>query len=169
MNRIVHVTERLIEDLRGCLIAERSPQFTVNCLIVEDDPLQTAIASRAIDSIEGSEAVFATSADEAITLLRQSASGFRPTIHILFLDLNLNGSFKNGYEVLKHVRTEFPDTHVILTGGNIDNGIFNFICDDRQSGGYIGMMTKPLTGQNLRAIFAKHCIERPDLFLAEAV
>lgn len=159
MQRIMQVAEKLVADLREANREDetafhlRNKEFVPHCLLVEDDPGDADLSKIALKAV-GAEVQVATSGDEAIQLLDDSATPGIPDYHIVFLDLVLRQSVAQGIHVLQYIRKKFPKLHVVLVSGHIDESILNFI--SRQGGGYIGIITKPLHRVNVREIMEKH-------------
>ncbi len=167
MKRVVCIAEKLVAELRqvkaeevratgkAAEAAKAGADFIPNCLIVEDDEADAELSADAVRAV-GVNATIARSGDEAVRLLDMAKAGDRPPFHIVFLDLNLVGSAKQGYDVLRHIRRIAPAIHVIIVSGYIDQGVINFLAGDKSSGGYLGIITKPLHRANLSEILAKH-------------
>ena len=156
----MRITEQLLADLRQSNVenAQAAAAYAdpeTNCLIVEDDERDAFLSQRAIESVPHAHAHVASTGDDAIKLLRESKTGGCP-FQIVFLDLNLRGSAAQGYDVLSYLRREFPHIHAVIVSGHIDAAILNFIASDKRSGGYLGVIAKPLHEANLREILAKH-------------
>lgn len=164
MERVFCIAEKLVNDLRKVRAEEAAhsgpapdaDSFHPNCLIVEDDDNDAELAALAIEAVGNVSATIAKTGDEAIDLLNKAVAGDRPPFHIVFLDLNLIGSAAQGYHVLTHIRKIAPHIHVVIVSGFIDQGILNFLARDAGTGGYIGIVTKPLHRANLKEILAKH-------------
>lgn len=165
MKRVFCIAEKLVKDLRAVNAEETAhlaksgaapSAFTPNVLIVEDDENDAELAAEAVRAVDNISATIAKTGDEAIRLLNAAKEGDRPPFHICFLDLNLIGSAAQGYQVLSHIRKISPQIHVIIVSGYIDQGVINFLAKDTGSGGYIGIITKPLHKANLREILSKH-------------
>jgi CheY-like chemotaxis protein len=172
MKRVFCIADKLVKELRAVNAEETAHlkkalpgapgQFEPNVLIVEDDENDAQLSALAIRAVGGVSATIAKTGDEAIDLLNKAKAGDRPPFHICFLDLNLVGSAAQGYEVLRHIRKISPKIHVIVISGYIDQGVINFLASDKGSGGYIGIITKPLHEANLRDILAKHRMNGSD-------
>lgn len=130
---------------------KRQPQ----CLLVEDDPFDAELSSRALKQLPLDLKV-ATNGDEAIRLLDASKDPKHPDYDIVFLDLMLKGSAAQGIQVLDHIRKNFPSVHVVLVSGHIDQGVLNLITSHKGSGGYIGVVSKPLVEEEVEDILKKH-------------
>lgn len=160
LKRIVRITEQLLADLRetnkqNAQAVAALADTETNCLLVEDDERDAYLSKHAIESIPHVHLEWAATGDQAIRLLQASRTGGCP-FQILFLDLNLRGSCAQGYDVLSFVRREFPHIHTIIVSGCIDAATMNLIATDRRSGGYLGIINKPLSEIDLREILAKH-------------
>ena len=153
MERIMHITERLVEELRAAN-REDGRAITPTCLVVEDDPDDAELSRRALEVV-GAKVEMASTGDEAIKLLRNSNNPAVPDFDIVFLDLVLRGSFAQGLEVLKFIRDKFPLLHVVVVSGHINSQMMNHLTQ-MQVGGYIGIITKPLHKLNVREILDKH-------------
>lgn len=156
----MRITEQLLSDLRQTQVenaqaAAALSDAETNCLIVEDNEQDAYLSRMAIESVPHAHAHIASSGDDAIRLLQQSKTVGCP-FQIVFLDLNLRGSAAQGYDVLRYLRRELPHIHAIIVSGHIDSAILNFIATDKCSGGYLGVIAKPLHESNLREILAKH-------------
>lgn len=157
VERIVHIAEKLIADYRE-VNAEKFKSFppgtfVPNCLIVEDNADDALLAKRAVESI-GAQAEVYTNGDDAIEALRRKKCAF----HIVFIDLALAGSAKQGYDVLQYLLKNCPHVPPVIVSGHIDEGTIRFLAGDR----YIGIVKKPLHEANLRDILRKHRLDPPD-------
>lgn len=148
MKRIVQIAEKLTEDLRAAQREEHETamlrRIIPKCLIVEDDPSDAELSSIALKST-GAAVEIASSGEKAIDLLDERGSDF----DIVFLDLRLSGSTVQGFQVLRHIRTEFPRLHVVIVSGFIDDEVI-------KGGGYIGLVPKPLHKVDVKDIMEKH-------------
>lgn len=173
MKRVFCIAERLAKELRQAREEEHAEaheiatangggEFEPNVLIVEDDPSDAELAAIAVRAVGHVTATVAKTGDEAIDLLNRAKAGDRPPFQICFLDLNLVGSAAQGYQVLTHIRKISPQIHVIIVSGYIDQGVINFLANDRNAGGYVGIITKPLHEANLKEILAKHRMDGSD-------
>lgn len=59
----------------------------------------------------------------------------------------------SGVEVLRKIKSESPDVHVIILSGNTDGPSMNEVI---QVGGYSGIVGKPLHQADLNEISRKH-------------
>ena len=175
MKRVFCIADKLVKELRAVNAEETAHlakqggampglqrEFEPHVLIVEDDENDAMLSAHAIEAVGGVAATIARTGDEAIKLLDAAKAGDRPPFHICFLDLNLVGSAAQGYEVLRHIRKINPKIHVIVVSGYIDQGVINFLASDKSTGGYIGIITKPLHEANLKEILAKHRMDGID-------
>lgn len=158
MKRIVHIAEQLIADYRE-INAERlahlpTGTFVPHCMIVEDNEHDALLAKLAVEAI-GAKATICYSGDDAIEKLRTAECG---GFHIVFIDLNLAGSAKQGYDVLKFLFKNCPNVPPVIISGHIDEGTIRFISEGR----YVGIVRKPLHEENLRDILSKHRLDVPD-------
>ena len=79
-------------------------------LVVEDEPLVLLDAADMIEA-EGYEVILASSADEAIALLKT-----RDDIRIVFTDIEMPGSM-DGLNLARVVREKWPPVELIITSG----------------------------------------------------
>jgi CheY-like chemotaxis protein len=84
--------------------------MTATLLIAEDDiAIRTPMADFLRDA--GYDVMEAGSADEAVAIFESGAP-----IALLFSDVRMPGSM-DGCELARKVRSQWPDTHVLLTSG----------------------------------------------------
>lgn len=178
MKRVFCIAEKLVNELRqvreeehaeAAVATANHENFQANVLIVEDNESDAELAAEAVRAVGNITATIASSGDEAIRLLNSAKAGEGPPFHICFLDLNLIGSAAQGYQVLSHIRKISPQIHVIIVSGYIDQGVINFLAKDAGSGGYIGIITKPLHKANLKEILTKHRMNGTDLCSGENI
>lgn len=154
MKRLQQITQQIIDGTLPSLRGEPLRR-SVNCMIVEDDSNDATMALEAVGSVGNVEAILAHTGDEAVDLLNQSISGFRPRFDIVFVDLRLQGSEAQGIDVIRRIRDQFPQTHTVIMSGNISQGVM-----DALGGAYVGVVSKPLMPENLEDIISKHRMRR---------
>lgn len=163
MKRIMSITEKLIGELReAARVAGRVPPKPPNCLIVEDEVGDAELSKRALETV-GVQVQVAVTGEEAITKLEQSKDPAKPDYDIVFLDLLLKGSIKQGLDVLEYIRSHFPSVHTVLVSAHIDAGTLAYVAKERLSCsagrggcGYIGIISKPLHKADVREVLEKH-------------
>jgi DNA-binding NtrC family response regulator len=111
-------------------------------LIVDDDAPQRSVLAGYLKK-RGHTVVEAGLADEAMTQLRQSA------IDIVFTDVRMPGT--SGHELLKQIRTAFPETTVVLITafGTIEGAV-----QAMRDGAY-DFLTKPIDLEEVDLLIAR--------------
>lgn len=159
MERIVSITQQLINDLREANrdedTAYHSKPARANILIVEDNLEDAEIQQNAVKKM-GASSTLARSGAEALQVLEQTRHDASIQFQIIFLDLNLQPG-PSGYEVLNYIRTNFPKAHVVIVSGHVDTDVIHGLTRRAgQDGGYFGIIEKPLSRNNVMEIFEKH-------------
>ena len=134
------VTQQLINDLRA-----KRPRV----LIIEDDANDVFLMTRAAEKM-GCSVDAATSAEEAIAKLFKSKLPNTADYNIIFLDLKLPG--KSGVDVLREIRLVAPELQVVVVTGMAGSPMV----EEAAALGYIGLVQKPLTEENISEILTKH-------------
>ena len=105
------------------------PSGTETILLVDDDPLVTLVAARALRDL-GYEVIYAGNGEDALTL----ANAHPHAIHLLLADVVMPRM--TGPEAASRLRLTQPDIRVIYTSG------YSFEADELGGGGFIH---KPFT------------------------
>ncbi|MEL6545919.1 MAG: response regulator [Myxococcota bacterium] len=93
---------------------------TVRVLVVEDNPGVMRMLLRSLRSLGFNEIESASSADDA---RKQMGDGLQ--VDLLFSDIRMEGTL-DGYGLACWVKSEKPNTHVLLTTGFTDHDIEEF-------------------------------------------
>jgi CheY-like chemotaxis protein len=152
MERIVSLTEKLIDELRAHrkkLDLKHIPRM----LVVEDDSADACLIGRTLSAM-GALVDTAFDGEDAVTKIREVAAGLRQAYLIVFLDLNLPKI--SGVHVLEELRKLTPDTPVIVVTGAVYE---SHNLEEASRIGYFGLVKKPLSKTDAAEIFAKHRIQ----------
>ncbi len=154
MERIVALTERVVEELRK----DRNQRAnTRRVLIVEDDANDVYLNKTPLLAM-GFEVDIARSAEDALRMLKQSTDAKTPSYAIAFIDLKLgNGS---GIPVIQYAKSITPELPiVVITGMEVGSQLIA----EAVRIGYVGFIRKPLVRADTMEIMIKHRIPIPDL------
>lgn len=155
------IAAELLEGLREANVKDQTNilKKRPQCLLVEDDVSDAALSEHALKQLPV-DLKIAVSGDEAIKLLDASLDPKHPDYDIVFLDLLLRGSAKQGIQVLEHIRKNFPTVHVVLVSGHIDQGVLDLLTSYKKGrGGYLGVVSKPLVVEEVQDILHKHRLD----------
>lgn len=154
------IAAELLEGLREANVKDQTNflKKRPQCLLVEDDASDAALSVYALKQLPV-DLKIAASGDEAIKLLDASLDPKHPDYDIVFLDLLLRGSAKQGIQVLEHIRKNFPTVHVVLVSGHIDQGVLDLITSYKGRGAYLGVVSKPLVVEEVQDILHKHRLD----------
>jgi len=155
MERIISITEQLVNDLRKARAKETPPEIhdnIIRVLIVEDDSNDAWLIKRTLTLI-GCQPDVASTAEQALNMLYKSSHPTEPNYLIVFLDLKLPGM--DGVHVLKKIRDHSPSLPVVIVTGAVYQ---SDLLEQAAQLGYFGLIKKPIEPEDAKEIFAKHRI-----------